>query len=285
MLSFSGKTIAIAAPAGSADKETVFSGVAVLETLGASVEILPHVFAGNPDLKYLAAPDHLRAGEFVKAFLSEKYDIIWCVRGGYGCMRILEHIPWEKLRQNPTVVAGFSDITALHWAMSANNAGKILTAPMMKFLMEQSGDETALKYLFSAIEGVTLHIEAESIQGEYACGKVLPGNLCVAAALCGTKYFPDLSGKIVALEDVGEAPYRIDRMLTQLRLNGAFEKCSGILFGKFTDCGKVEEIKAVLRDFAQKVSCPVFYGFAFGHELPFYSLSGEQILQISCKKM
>ena len=245
----SGKNIAIAAPAGAAPEEVVLNGVEVLKKWGASVEILPHVFAGHPQLKYLAAPDHLRAGEFTEAFLDEKIDIIWCVRGGYGCMRILDKIPWGKLHDNPTVVAGFSDITALHWAMSANCAGRILSAPMMKYLPE-SGDGQAMDFLIAAIGNEPLKITADSLRGKCASGKVVPGNLSLAAALCGTKYFPDLSGKIVALEEVYETPYRIDRMLTQLRLSGAFDACSGVLFGNFSSCGEPSETDAVLRDFA-----------------------------------
>ena len=99
------------------------------------------------------------------------------------------------------------------------------------------------------------------------CGTPLPGNLAVASALCGTGFMPETSGKILILEEVGEAPYRIDRMLTQLRLNGVFDHGAGIIFGNFTGCGQVDR--------------PVFYGLPHGHELPFYSICGTQIVTVS----
>ena len=195
-------------------------------------------------------------------------------------MRILDLIDWTMLRASSTVIAGFSDITALHWAMLRHGTENFLAAPMMKFLAEAEDPVTA-DSLRAALAGEPAALRLDALRPGRISGPPLPGNLAVASALCGTPHFPDTEGRIVVLEEVGEAPYRIDRMLTQLRLAGAFDRCAGVVFGNFTDCGDPSGVEAVLRDFTGRVACPVFTGLAHGHQLPFLSLSGRQTLSVS----
>ena len=183
------------------------------------------------------------------------------------------------LKKRDIPILGFSDITALHWAMAKHGMNSYFAAPMMKFIAGACDSLTA-ETLHAAFSGEDITLKLDALRPGKICAYPLPGNLTVAAALCGTGFFPDTTGKILILEDVGEVPYRIDRTLTQLRLAGAFEKCAGVVFGSFTSCGEKAEREAVLRDFAGSVQCPVFHGLPHGHEMPFVSLSGGQRISV-----
>lgn len=269
--------VSVIAPAGKCDSRVVTDGVAALCNSGAKVQIMPHVFSGT-SLPYLAADDAARCADIMNAATDGA--LLWAVRGGYGCARILPLLDWEFLQKHPVTVAGFSDITALHWALTAKNAGTAISAPMLKYLAEIN-DDLSVNTLFNALAAQNVTVKLPALRGTAASGTPLPGNLTVAASLAGTDFFPDTAGKILILEDVGEAPYRIDRALTQLILAGAFDNCAAVVFGNFTGCGTPDEIKAVLDDFAMRVTCPVFSGFPFGHELPFFSLSTAQKMVIN----
>lgn len=271
------RRIAVIAPSGKTAAETVEKGLAALRRTGADVQVMPHVGQGT-ELPFLDSGDAERAADFMAA--AECGEVVWAVRGGYGGVRTLELLDWERLRKHPVRLAGFSDVTALHWAMVARNAGEAISAPMFRYLAEMD-DELSLSTLAAALRGDPVTLQLPALRPGVARGSALAGNLTVAASLAGTKYFPDTAGKVVCLEDVGEAPYRIDRSLAQLRLAGAFERCAGVVFGNFTDCGEADAVAAVLRDFADKIKSPVFTGLSFGHELPFYSLSSRQMLTVS----
>ena len=271
--------VALTAPSGSIDPETVAAGKAVLEKCGCQVSLMPHLFSGGT-LPHLSAVDSERLADINDAIADERIDIIWAVRGGAGSMRILDGIDYDGLKKTGKFFAGFSDITAIHWAMAKYNCDTFLAAPMMKFLAEAEDDLTA-DSLTDALNGAPVELSLRSLNNADAVsGTPLPGNLAVAASLCGSGFFPDTAGKILILEDIGEAPYRIDRMLTQLLLAGAFDCCAGIIFGNFTGCGEVPGVTAVLKDFANRAACPVFSGAAHGHELPFFSFSGRQQLAV-----
>ncbi len=271
--------IALVAPAGVISPETAASGRAILEKYGHEVKIMPHLFTGGT-LLHLSADDADRASDINAAIDDEEIEIIWAVRGGAGSLRILDRINWKKLKDSGKYFAGFSDITAIHWAMAANNSCRYLAAPMMKFLAENREPLTG-ETLFAALNGSPVSLQLPALRPGSVNGTALAGNLTVAAALCGSRYLPDTTGRVLVLEDIGEAPYRIDRCLTQLRINGVFDHCAGIIFGRFTDCGNEPELMAVLKDFTGKVSCPVFCGLCHGHELPFYSLCGTQEISVT----
>lgn len=267
-----GMKIAAVAPAGRTTPETVAAGAEALRRSGADVAVMPHVGAGAL-LPFLDADDAARAADFMHA--ARESDLVWAVRGGYGGARMLELLDWEYLRQHPVRLAGFSDVTALHWALVARGAGEAISAPMFRFLAELS-DDLSTTTLAAALAAAPVELRLPALRPGRAEGPALAGNLTVAASLAGTEYFPDLAGRVVCLEDVGEKPYRVDRALNQLKLAGAFDRCAAVVFGNFTDCGDPAELAAVLREFAGKIKSPVFTGLAFGHELPFYALSSRQ---------
>ncbi|MBE6355890.1 MAG: LD-carboxypeptidase [Lentisphaerae bacterium] len=270
--------IALVSPSGKCDKQTVLAGKNALEKCGCQVRIMPHVFAGNA-LPFLAAGDEQRAQDINSAIADEQIDMLWAVRGGYGAIRILDKINWQLWQKCPKPFAGFSDITAIHWAMAKYKIDSFHAAPMMKFLI--SPDELTVNSLNAALSGKPVSLHLDALRPGKISGTALAGNIAVAASLCGTKFLPETTGKVLILEEVGEAPYRIDRMLTQLRLAGVFKDCAGIIFGNFTDCGEVPDVMAVLRDFTGQVSCPVFYNLPHGHELPFYAFCGRQLISVT----
>ncbi len=271
--------IALIAPSGGSPAETVAAGKAVLESCGCRVTLMPHLFSGA-SLSHLAADDSGRAADINAAFADDSIDLIWAVRGGCGAMRILDMLDWAMIKERNIPLAGFSDITVLHWAMAKHGCTNYLAAPMMTFL-SAADDELSQKSLFQALCGEKISLKLQPLRPGEISGCPLPGNLAVAAAMCGTPYFPDTTGKVVILEEINEAPYRIDRMLTQLRLAGAFADCAGVVFGNFSGCGDPGELEKILHDFTAHLRCPVYTGLPFGHELPFYSLRGTQILNIS----
>ena len=274
-----GFTIGAVAPAGKVAAETVSAGVPVLESLGAKVKLYPHILQGHRTLPYLAADDADRAADLTSAWLDPEIDMIWAIRGGYGCARMLELLDWKKLAQRNIPVAGFSDITSLHWAMTAKNCGTVMALPMFSFLKEP--DESTLESLDRIFKQKEQSFTLPALRGGEISGLPLPGNLTVATSLCGTSYFPDTTGRILVLEEVREAPYRIDRMLNQLLMCGAFDRCAGVVFGYFTTSGSDQDIMKVLEDFTGKVDVPVFYGLKFGHEQPFISIRSDRIMRVN----
>ena len=272
-------TIAAISPAGKASPETVDAGIKVLQQLGAKVKVMPNVLKGNPEWSYLSATDAERCADLEAAWLDPEVDMLWAVRGGYGCVRLLPMLDWEKLSRRPNMLlAGFSDITAMHWAMSAKNCGIPMALPMFSFL--KNIDEYSLQSLAGVFQKKNCEFKLPALREGVISGLPLPGNLTVAASLCGTAYFPDTTDKILILEEVGEHPYRIDRTLHQLLLNNAFKKCAGIVFGKISSSGNPDEIMAVLKGFTSKVDVPVYYGLEYGHELPFVSLRSDRIITV-----
>lgn len=272
-------TIALVSPSGLCDKEVVDGGRQFLENSGASVKVMPHIFT-HDSLAHLSASDELRAADINSALADEEVDMIWAVRGGCGALRILDKIDWQLFQKRQIPFAGFSDITAIHWAMAKMGVDSYIAAPMMKFLSDKLSPVTA-NTLSDALKGVPVSLSLNPLSAaKITEASPLPGNITVAAALCGTEFFPDTKGKVLILEEIGEAPYRIERALTQLRLAGAFRNAAGVVFGNFTSCGEKEELAAILRDFADQVDCPVFYGLPHGHELPFFSISASQLISV-----
>ncbi|HVO73292.1 MAG TPA: LD-carboxypeptidase [Ignavibacteriaceae bacterium] len=235
---------------------------------------------------YFAGPDEQRAADLNEMFERKDVDGIVCTRGGYGCSRILPLLNYELIRNNPKVFIGYSDVTALLFGIfkntglvcfhgpvgtstlnefSINNFKYIVMYPQDKFVMfnpeipEKIDDE-----LYSV----------NTIGSGKAKGKLIGGNLSVSLSLLGTPFDIDYDNKIVFFEDVGEEPYRIDRMLTQLIQAGKLQKAAGIALGVFDKCiPKPDEsgidnsfsLKEVLMDRLMDLNIPAVYGMSFGH--------------------
>lgn len=273
-----GATLGIIAPASPAyDPREVETGRKILEELGFRVSAAPNALRRN---RYLAGTDAERLTDLTRMFLDPSIDGLLCLRGGYGCMRILSQIDYRIIRCNPKILVGYSDITALQLAIWKRTGLVTFSGPMLVSDFGRAAGEFTLKHFYRALTG---HIalgdippapgaKLEVFRPGRARGRLLGGNLTLIAATLGTPYEIDTRGAILFLEDVDEQPYRVDRMLQQLRLAGKFKFAAGIVFGEFTGCEANEDensfsLLEVIRDAVKDTGIPCYYGLAAGHGL------------------
>jgi muramoyltetrapeptide carboxypeptidase len=191
---------------------------------------------------------------------------IICSRGGYGSIRILEDINYQIIRDNPKIFVGYSDITALLMAITKKTKIISFHGPMVKDLAEL--DPWYLNWLWNMLTGKCEDIKAEDaevlVPGDTE-GILLGGNLNTIVSLVGTGYLSICKNTILFLEDINEPYYRIDRMLTQLRLSGFFKNISGLILGKFKGCGKKDIIDKIVLDIISDIRFPIISNFPIGH--------------------
>ena len=259
-----GDTIGIAAPSGPFDRPLFEKGMDVLRDMGFKVHVPEAVYQREG---FLAGPDEVRAGVLNALFADPAIHGIVCARGGYGATRVLPHLNWETIRRHPKVFVGFSDITVLHWALRVRTGLVTFHGPMgttmgnapqnFRLLLKQALMLDAPVDL--APSGVTVLNHGE------AMGPVVGGNLTLLCHLVGTPYAPRFDGSLLFIEDVTEAPYRLDRMLVQMTLAGCFEGVAGLVLGQFQDCGTDAEIHDVFMRTFGPLDIPVVAGFPIGH--------------------
>ncbi|HEV7591465.1 MAG TPA: LD-carboxypeptidase [Longimicrobium sp.] len=224
---------------------------------------------------YLAAPDAERTADFNAALRDDSVDAVWCLRGGYGVMRIVDEIDWPALARHPRPVIGFSDNTALHLAIRRHGVVSFHGPhPATEELSRFSADGLLRALTVAEPAGVLPFPKgeygAETIAGGVAEGPLVGGNLSLIASTLGTPYAIQAEGALLFLEEVGEAAYRVDRLLSQLRLAGVLGATAGIVVGSVTDVpdGGSEHVPLivdVLQDLLGDLGVPVAYGFPFGH--------------------
>lgn len=222
---------------------------------------------------YLAGNDANRLADFAAAASNDAIDGVWCIRGGYGAMRLLDAIDYDVWRWKPKALIGYSDITALHGAIGARADLVTYHGPTARAELT----ELTRRSLRAAVSTgdtpyVVRHDETVTVRGGCARGRLVGGNLALVASLAGTPYALNLDRAILVLEDVNEAVYRIDRMLVQLALSGALARCAGIVFGRFTeipaDAGEVEQslpLERILQEVADRFRVPCVANAPFGH--------------------
>lgn len=215
---------------------------------------------------YLAGDDARRLDELRRALAEEDTRAIVCARGGYGATRLLEKLEPVEVRRARKLLVGFSDVTALHALWARAGVGS-MHGPMVAWLGRAS--EEARAGWVAALEGRTFHARGlTSVVGGRAEGLLLGGNLAVLAALVGTPFAPPLRDAVLFLEDVGEAPYRVDRLLTQLRHAGWLQAVRGVVLGEFVRCPPGEHgvsVEAVLAERLGDLGVPVAAGLSAGH--------------------
>ncbi len=262
------KVAAVASPASVLEQSAFESGVTALERLGFEVRLMKNVNR-HGSCAFTAGTPEERAQDIENAYLDGETDIVWCVRGGGGAAGVLECLDWEILKRRPDLpVAGYSDITALHFALWKFNAGLPVAAPMLGQLADFTAEEAGRAALYSLLED--------------QAGRERPvifGNLAVAAGLCGTPYLPDAAGKTVVLEEINEAPYRLDRMFSQLWQSGFFEGVEKLVFGHFTNCdgGVAGAEMPVLEYWNSRINKGAGLIRAnYGHQLPFSPIRADR---------
>ena len=274
-----GDRAALAAPASPVSPDALDIAVRSLKAIGLDPVVMPGC---RENRGYLSGTDEQRAKDINDAFRSDDIKGIFCIRGGYGSMRILRLLDYEMISKHPKVFAGFSDITAMHTALNEICRFVTFHAPMPA-ADYQTFDSFTLDSLKKHIFRTPVCSPLHGPPGTYvkilhpgkACGQITGGNLSMMAALLGTPFEPDTRGRLVFLEDVGEPLYKIDRMLTSLVLAGKFENCAGIVLGSFEDCppdcGIAHEQSALdelFRDILMPCGIPVISNLRFGHTYP-----------------
>lgn len=278
----SGDTIGIIAPASPSTEKKVKLVQEQMAALGYRVKFGQSCYETHG---YLAGSDALRAEDINHMFKDKEVQGIICLRGGYGTMKILHKLDLEAIKSNPKVFVGYSDITSLHLAM--NQMCNLVTfhGPMAASDISKGLDDFTKDSFFKVIsksEAVGLIKNPKDsrmiclVEGE-ARGRIVGGNLALITATMGTPYEIDTKGKLLFLEDIGEVPYRIDRMLTQLALAGKFDDAAGIILGDFNNCEAPQgeeslSFMEVLEEILIPYGKPTIYNLQVGHCSPMITL-------------
>ncbi|MFO0600970.1 MAG: LD-carboxypeptidase [Myxococcaceae bacterium] len=254
-----GDPVAVVAPAGPFDRPSFDKGLEVLRSRY-EARFDERLFESH---RYLAGTDASRAAQLQAALDDPGLKAIFSARGGYGAMRLL---PSLTLR-SPKWLVGFSDITALHLAAQAKG-WRSLHAPVLTQLGKQPADVVAR--LFATLEGqppAPLRGATTVVPGVVE-GPLLGGNFSVFTRLLATPYLPSLDGAVLLIEDVGERPYRLDRMWQHVKLTGLLQRVAGVVFGDFTGCDEKDAdygFADVLFELARELGKPCAAGFRIGH--------------------
>jgi muramoyltetrapeptide carboxypeptidase len=219
---------------------------------------------------YLAGSDEQRARDINNAIADRDIHALWCVRGGYGAMRILDAIDYEGMRRTPKALIGYSDVTALHAAFGVKSNLVTFHGPTARQTIPPFAFESLRNAVALGQDPCGEMPKARTLRGGRAKGRLVGGNLAVLTAIDGSPYSPDYAGAILVIEDVNEAHYRIDRMLTTLHLSGALSGLAGLVIGRFTDIPKEFgddewSLERVLADAASRAGVPCVTDAPFGH--------------------
>ena len=219
---------------------------------------------------YFAGTDEQRIGDLNLALRDDAIDAVWCVRGGYGAMRLLDEVDYDALRANPRPVIGFSDITALHAAIHEACGIVSFHGPTARGELTDFSRQHLLRAVADHSDSCGVAPHGKVLRHGRATGRLAGGNLALVASLMGTPWSVDFDGAILVLEDIDEAVYRVDRMMRQLLLSGALERCAGIVVGDFRPpAGEAEvdnrTVDDVIAEAADRAGVPCFSGAPFGH--------------------
>ena len=293
-----GDTIAITAASGICTNTKLTNGIHALENIGLKVKVMDSCYATHG--QYLAGEDRLRINNLQTAFADKNIKGIFMARGGYGAARLLPYLNYNLISQNPKVFIGYSDVTALHIAL--NQFCKLATfhgpMPVSCFGGEEPHPLTldSLKAAVFAedasqlpryLQKQNLPFRADQISTNlkvlysgYASGLLTGGNLSVIASTLGTPYEIKTRGRILFLEDIQEEPYRVDRLLLQLKLAGKLKDAAGIIFGDFSP-ETLESLYVAIQELVLTEKKPTIWGFSSGHASPNLTLPLGQEVTLS----
>lgn len=277
-----GDTIGIISPASPTTEEKVKKSYNKLIEMGFKVEIGESVYERHG---YLSGTDDIRAADINNMFKDKKIKGIICTRGGYGTPRILDLIDYEAIKNNPKVFVGYSDITALHIAFNQKSDlvtfhGPMVASDMVEGFSIFSRDNFLKSIMNKEPISKISNPEGEeifTINGGIAEGIIIGGNLSLIVDTIGTPYEINTTDKILFIEEIGEQPYNIDRMLNQLRLSGKLQEANGIILGDFNNCEteNPEEnltLEQVINDQIKSTGKPTIFNLQAGHCNPMLTL-------------
>jgi len=272
--------VALVSPAGpTRDRPAVEAGIAKLKSWGLEPILFRNAFASHG---FLAGNDDRRLEDLQSAISDPKWRAIWCVRGGYGVTRLLDRLDLRPLARDPKPIIGYSDITALLLSLHAKtnlvtfhgpNGASEWNRTNVEWLQRVTWKGEAVTFANPQDTSSTIvpsDDRTRAITPGKARGKLIGGNLTVLTAILGSPYVPDFKDAILFVEDVQEAPYRIDRMLVQLKLAGILDQIKGFVWGTCSKCTPGEgfgslTIPDILDDHVKPLGVPAYYGAMFGH--------------------
>lgn len=257
--------VVILSPSGKIETQWVEGLKAMLESYGLVVSVAEHAFCAKGRF---AGTDDDRVQDLQKAINDAQVKAIFCSRGGYGLARIIDKIDFSALKSAAKWIVGFSDVTALHNALSRVGVASIHGIMAKHITLKAEGLDNLMTMLFGGEVAYETPAHEFNKVGE-AEGELIGGNLSVLYGLRGTPFDLDYKGKILFIEDLGERLYHIDRMMQNLRLGGVFEQISGLVVGQFTDIDEDDSfsggVYGVIRDAVKDYNIPVSFNFPAGH--------------------
>ena len=266
-----GDTVAVLSASGPTNKTKLSNGIRELEALGLKVVPMESCYTNHGT--YLAGLDGQRLHDLHTAFADKNISGIIMARGGYGAARLLPYIDYNLIRQNPKVFVGFSDVTALHIAI--NQFSNLVTyhGPMTASCL---GNEELHPLTLASLEGAIfkkspLSLDAQTLYPGHATGLLTGGNLSVIASTLGTPYEIKTRGRILFLEEIQEEPYRVDRLLLQLKLSGKLSEAAGIVFGDFSP-ETLDTLHIAIQELVITEKKPTIWGLPCGHTSPNFTL-------------
>jgi len=270
-----GDLIGVIAPASPMKHDRLDHGIHYLENLGYKVKLGKFVFHEHG---YLAGRDRERADDINKMFRDRRVKAIFCIRGGYGTPRLLPLLDFHAIRANPKIFVGYSDITAIQLAMLRHAGLVTFSGPMVAAEMARGIEPFTEENFWRTLThpepaGELVRPAAgryETISRGSAAGPLIGGCLSLLACLVGSRHFPNVKESIFCVEEIGEAPYRIDRMLAQLREAGVLKSIGGFVLGQMTDCVPTDNepsqtLDDLMRDFIKPLKIPAIAGLDYGH--------------------
>lgn len=257
-----GDKVGIVSPSSWVRRKEIEKGLDILKRQGFFVKMGRFLLSRH---KYMAGTDQERAEDLNRMFEDPEVKAIFCTRGGYGSLRLLQHLDYALIRENPKILMGFSDLTALLFAIYKEARVMVFHGPMLKTKGIGKPLQDAIQYLM-APQSTEIRLLGNQFlrEGSFE-GRLLGGNLTIISQMVGTGFLPELKGAIFFLEDVGERPYRIDRAVTHLRLSGVLEGVRGIVLGEFVGCGPKTIIAEIFGELAEYLDVPCVVGLPVGH--------------------
>lgn len=269
-----GDTVAIAAPARKVSSDQLSPAITLLKNWGLNPVLGEHVFSNAHN--YLSGSDGERSADFQQFLNDADVKAVFSARGGYGCTRIVDSLTFDRLVEHPKWIVGFSDVTAIHLALSAHNIASIHGTMPIFFGQKEAIEsvESLRKILFGETTAPEIDWAAdENNRAGSTIGPVIGGNLSLVLESMGTRAEPDTSGKILVIEEIDEYYYKLDRMMMQLKRSGKLRSLAGLIIGHMTDLKDSdlpfgETVSEIVHRNVGDAGFPVAFGFPSGHDNP-----------------
>jgi muramoyltetrapeptide carboxypeptidase len=274
-----GDTVGVIAPSSGIDDEDFAKAMQNMSNLGFKTKVGKYTKSVNG---FLAGTDRERLEDLHWAFSDKEIDAVWCIGGGYGATRFMPNIDYKLISKNPKIFIGYSDITALHTAIYQNCGLVTFHGPVATSTFSEYAKKHVVNALMNPAANYKIELSPDNIASEEkhfkteiiakgkARGKLIGGNLSLLTAMSGTPFgLRNTKGKLLFIEDVGEKPYRLDRMFVQLKQSVNLRELAGIALGIFENCdapnNKSQTVLDVVKDQLGNLGIPVIYGLSFGH--------------------